>query len=91
MTEAALEKWCIMIRLQRALALLFLIGAFAFPGYVFFRHGLEVLPVYDRGGNVVGHASYFLMSLGMSVFALAISWFSYQAAQRTLRQLKAGQ
>jgi hypothetical protein len=76
-----------LLRIQQVLAVVFLVGALVFPGYILYRHGLNVLPVYDRGGNVVGHANYFLLSLGMSVFALAISWLCYKAAQWALQQL----
>ena len=76
--------------IQRAIALLFLIGAIVFPFYILYRHGLSVLPVYDRAGNVIGQANYFAVSLAFSAFAVLISWLSYKAAQIALRKLRDG-
>ena len=90
MAQRSDTPWHALLRIQQVVSVAFLVGAIAFPGYILYRHGLGVLPVYDRGGNVVAHANYFVISLGVSVFALAISWLCYKAAQRALEQLKGG-
>ena len=82
------SPWITLLIIQRSVSLVFLIGAIAFPWYILYRHGLSVLPVFDRGGNVIGHANYFVVALGFSAFALLISWLCYKAAQKGLRQLR---
>ncbi|MFC7301087.1 hypothetical protein [Cognatiluteimonas weifangensis] len=90
METANRSPWIALLLVQRAVSLVFLVGSIAFPFYILYRHGLSVLPVYDRGGNVIGHANYFVLSLGFSAFALLISWLCYKAAQRSLQQLRSG-
>ena len=80
--------WVALLTLQRALSLLFIIGAFVFPAYIFFRHDLSVLPVYDRSGTVIWHANYFAISLGMGAFMLLLSSWSFMAAGKAMRQMK---
>ena len=75
------------MRVQQAVSIAILAGAFVFPGYILYRHALSVLPVYDRYGNVIGQANYFLVSIGMSIFAVAIGWLCFKSAQRALQRL----
>jgi hypothetical protein len=81
-------KWVNVLLIQKAVSLFFAALALAFPFYILYRHGLSVLPVYDRFGNVIGHANYFVLSLAMSAFTLVISWLSYVAARKALRQIR---
>ena len=91
MTEKTSHSpWAALLQIQRVISLVFLFGAVVFPVYILYRHGLSVLPVYDRSGNVVGEANYFVVSLGFSAFTLLISWLSYKAAQKALRQIRGG-
>ncbi|WP_157836416.1 hypothetical protein [Xanthomonas sp. SHU 308] len=91
MTErTSRDTWVVLLLLQRFFSLVFMIGTIVFPGYIFYRHGLSVLPVYDRGGNVIGHANYFVLSLVMSAFALLICLLCYKAAQKRLQQVRSG-
>lgn len=88
--KTAHGTWVFLLLLQRIGSLVFMIGTVAFPGYVLYRHGLSVLPVHDRGGNVIGHANYFLLALVMSAFALLICLLCYKAAQKGLQQVRSG-
>jgi hypothetical protein len=81
-------KWVNLLLVQKAVSLFFAAFALAFPFYILYRHGLSVLPVYDRFGNVIGHANYFVLSPAMSAFALLISWLGYLAARKALRQIR---
>jgi hypothetical protein len=65
------------LKIQIAVSCIFALGAFAFPIFILYKHGLGVLPVYDGGGNVIGHASYFLLSLALSAFALLLCFLAY--------------
>jgi len=42
------------------------------------------LPVYDRAGNVIAHANYFLVSLPFAAFGFLVAWLCYRAAQSVL-------
>ena len=81
-------KWVSLLLIQKTVSLFFAAFALVFPVYILYRHGLRVLPVYDRLGNVTGHANYFVLSLAMSAFILVISWLSYVAARKALRQIR---
>jgi hypothetical protein len=81
-------KWVNLLLIQKAVSLFFVAFALAFPFYILYRHGLSVLPVHDRFGSVIGHANYFALSLVMSAFTLLISWLSYVAARKALRQIR---
>jgi hypothetical protein len=81
-------RWVSLLLIQKSISLLFAAFALVFPFYILYRHGLSVLPVYDRFGNVIGHANYFVLSLAMSAFTLLISWLSYVAARKALQQIR---
>ena len=87
MTQStAYSPWTTLLLIQRTISFVFMVGAIAFPLYILYRHGSSSPPVFYRGGNVIGHANYLAISLGFSAIALLISWLSYKAAQRGLRQ-----
>ena len=73
---------------QREWARLFAVAAFAFPPYIYYTYGLSAGPVYDRSGNVIWHANYFLLSLAFATFWFLLSCFCFMAAQRALRKLR---
>jgi len=87
MAQTSNTPWRALLRIQQVVSIAILVGAFAFPGYILYRHGLSVLPVYDRYGNVIGQANYFFVSIGMSIFAVAIGWICFKSARRALQQL----
>ena len=71
-------------RVQKAVSLFFMAATVLFPVYIFLTYRLSVLPVYDRAGNVIAHANYFLVSLPFAAFGFLVAWLCYRAAQSVL-------
>ena len=71
-------------RVQKAVSLFFMAATVLFPVYIFLTYRLSVLPVYDRAGNVIAHANYFLISLPFAAFCFLVGWLCYRAAQSAL-------
>ena len=72
------------LKVQKFFSILFALGALLFPPFTLYQHGLNVLPVYDRVGNVIGHANYFILSLLVSAIMFAMSWLAYWATNKVL-------
>ena len=77
----------VLFRVQLWVSILLGVVFISFPFYTLYTHGLSVLPVYDSEGHEIGRANYFLLSLAVGTFGIAVSGASVFGAIAALRSL----
>ena len=78
-----------ILRLQVAVSTLCVIAGVAFPIYIALVYGIGAYDFYDRSGSVAGRASYFLLSIGLAFFAVAMGLIGILMAKRAIKVLDA--